>query len=121
MRKEYDNVMAVVQEYIEATFKADIETLKKVFHKEARMTGYLGDQLVISTPEPFYEDLQSRPSMYENKDPYRADIILAHVNGNMANVIFLETGFFGDGTIETHFHLVKDGEWKITSKSFTTM
>ena len=44
---EVERVREVVQRYIDATYKADIPALKSCFHKDARMTGYLGDMLLV--------------------------------------------------------------------------
>ncbi len=120
---ELEAVKEVVNRYIEGSYKADIPLLKRVFHEDARMAGYLGKDLLFGGPEPFFDNLQSRPSMYENGDPYRAEIVHIQVTQRIANVILYEKGFFGSAEFENHFHLIKDGseEWKIISKTFTTL
>lgn len=121
--KELESVKTVINKYIDGSFKADVDLLKSVFHENARMSGYLGDQLLIGGPEPFFEDLESRPSMFEKEDPYRAYITYINITGSIASVILYETGFFGNASIEDHFHLIKDkgGEWKIIAKTFITV
>lgn len=121
--EELAAVKTVVNNYIEGSYKADVALLKRLFHEDARMAGYLGETLIVGGPEPFFEDLQSRPSMHENNDAYRADIVYMNVNRGIASVILYETGFFGSTRIENHFHLIKDesGAWKIISKTFTTL
>lgn len=97
--------------------------LKKVFHPSAIMTGYMGPDLMIATPTPFIEDVGSQPAMKDSGAPYKAEITHLVVTGNIAEATVYETGFFGDGTLEDHFHLIKDteGQWKIVSKCFTTL
>ncbi len=119
---EVERVRAVVQRYIDATYQADIPALKSCFHKDARMTGYLGDMLLLGTPDPFFEDMGSAPSMESKGDPYKAEIRGLNVVGKIADAIVYETGFRGDGVLEDHFHLINDGgEWYIISKNFTTL
>lgn len=122
----YEELAAVketINKYIDGSFKANVDLLKSLFHEDARMAGYLGDRLLVGGPEPFFEDLKSRPSMYEKNEPYSAEIIYINITGAIANVILYEAGFFGEACIENHFHLIKDksGEWKIIAKTFTTV
>lgn len=115
-------VLKVVNEYIDATYKANIEDLENSFHEKARMAGYLGEELVLGSPEHFINDIKSNPSMESTNAPYKVDIKSINVMERVASVVVLERGFFGEIVIETYFHLIKiDGEWKIISKTFTTI
>lgn len=120
--KEMEAVTALVEKYFNALYRADIDTLKTIFHEKASMNGYLGEHLLIGTPDPLYQDLSSKPSMAENKNDTRYVIKHLQVTGNTADVTFMVDGFFGTACIEDHFHLIKDnGEWKIICKTFTTV
>lgn len=115
-------VKAVIQNYIDGTFHADIDKLKSVFHEKAVMNGYLGPDALLATPEGFIQDIAGSPSMASNNDPYQAEIELIRIEGSIANVVLSETGFRGNGTLVDHFHLIKEGDtWKIISKLFTTL
>ena len=46
MKHQIEVVYEVLERYMEGTYTADIPMLESVFHQEARMTGYLGDQLI---------------------------------------------------------------------------
>lgn len=119
---EISQVREVLERYIDGTYRADTETLRSVFHPQARMTGYLGDTLLLGTPEPFLQDMASAPSMQETGAPYHAEIRDLSVAGRVASAIVYETGFRGDGVLEDHFHLIFDqGKWSIISKNFTTL
>lgn len=123
MAQELEAVKKVVQNYIDGTYNADIDLLKSVFHDQAIMTGYMGNDLMIAVPAAFIEDIASHPSMKESGAPYEAEVTHLTVTGNIAEAVVAESGFFGDGKLEDHFHLLKDsdGEWKIISKCFTTL
>jgi len=115
-------VRKVMQDYIDGSFCADIEKLKSVFHEKAVMNGYLGPDLLIGGPDPFFEDIASAPSMESNNDPFQAEIESIVILGNVATVALSQTGFRGEATIVDFFHLIKtDGEWHIIAKLFTTV
>lgn len=122
MSKDVEQVREVIQRYITGTYQADVKMLAGVFHPQARMTGYLGDNLLLGTPDPFLQDMASAPSMASRGDPYHAEIRELTVTGRIATAILYETGFRGDGVLEDHFQLLlEDGKWSIISKNFTTL
>ena len=120
--KDTAAVRAVLERYVDATYRADVESLRTTFHPEAVMAGYLGDDLVVGTPEPFFADVGSHPSMLETGAPYKADIAEIHVAGRVAGARVEESGFFGTASFVNYFHLLDvDGDWKIVSKAFQTV
>jgi hypothetical protein len=115
-------VRAVMQRYVEAVYKADVATLRGLFHPAAVMSGYLGDTLLAGSPEPFLLDVGGRPSMESMGAPYKADIVDVHASSLTASLRVEETGFFGSFNFVNYFHLLKvDGEWKIVSKTFQSI
>lgn len=120
--QEIEQVREVLQRYITGTYQADVEMLSSVFHPQAHMTGYLGDTLLLGTPQPFLDDMVSQPSMASTGAPYHAEIRELNVTGRIASAIVYETGFRGDGVLEDHFQLLlENGRWSIISKNFTTL
>ena len=115
-------VRAVVERYVDATYRADIEQLRSTFHPGAAMSGYLGDDLLVGTPEPFFADMGSRPSMAETGVAFKPEITSIQVSGRAAAVTLEEDGFFGVFRFVNYFHLLKvDGEWKLISKTFASL
>lgn len=117
-------VREVVQQYIDGTYQGDSVALRNCFHQKAVMNGYLQDQLLLGSPEPFFENIEKNPSMAETDAKYEAEITHVEVAGNIASVtlkeIGLETGF-GTMAFTDYFHLIKEQDgWKILSKTFTT-
>ena len=86
------------------------------------MSGWLGDALLIGTPEPFFEDLGGKPSMESGGLPYRAEVGVIDIVGRAASVRVDETGLPGGIAFTNWFQLLKgdDESWKIVSKLFTT-
>ncbi len=115
-------VRAVLERYVDATYQADVDGLRSTFHPEALMAGYLGDELMVGSPEPFFADIGSNPSMAETGAPYKADIAAVHVAGRVASARVEESGFFGGASFVDYFQLLNvGGDWKIVSKTFQTL
>jgi hypothetical protein len=112
----------VMERYVEAVYKADVVTLRGLFHPAAVMSGYLGDTLLAGSPEPFLVDVEGRPSMESAGAPYKADILDVHASSLTASLRVEETGFFGSFSFVNYFHLLNvAGEWKIVSKTFQSV
>lgn len=118
---EMKDLMAVIERYYQGTYRADLDLLKDVFHEQAGMAGFLNGQYIMGTPEPFFDDIKAHQPMSQSGDPYHLDVKVALITGRIASVVVVESGFFGQGVIETHFHLVKEQSWKIVSKVFSSL
>ena len=111
-----------IENYIQGTYRADLDLLKSTFHPMANMGGFLGSQLIVGSPEPFFQDIGSRNSMVASEIPYQAHILSISRSGNIASAVIIEDHFFGTTSIETHFELIFDkGKWQIISKTFTEL
>lgn len=121
-KSDLEQVSTVIQQYIEGTYNADIALLKSIFHKDARMNGFLGEQLITGTPELFFQDLASKPSMKLKGDPYNAKITSLSHTDRIASAVLNESGFRGNTNFENRFELIFDEEkWQIIFKTFTTI
>ena len=117
-----NKIEEVLNRYIQGTYQADLTLLQSVFHPGARMSGFLGGELILGTPEPFFQDLGSRPSMQSEHVPYQARILSISQAGKIASAVLLEEHFFGALSMETHFELLKLEEgWQIIAKNFTEL
>lgn len=125
MRKDFletEAVRQVMEIYFDAVYRADIDTLKTLFHEKAAMYGYLGPNMLAGTPQPFLDDIGGKPSMLVQGIDCRCVIRHLTVTGRIASVTLLVDGFYGVACVEDQFHLLKDGdEWKIVCKTFTTV
>ena len=119
---DVEQIKNLLDNYFEAVKHADIESLKTIFWEEAAMYGYLGDACLSGTPEPFFQDLASKPSMAEQGTDCRYVITSIHVTGKIATASIAVDNFFGAAYVEDYFHLVKsDDSWRIVCKTFTTI
>lgn len=119
---EMKAVKEVIERYISASYTADVDALKSVFHEKAVMNGYLGPDCVLADPSAYVADIAGAPSMESAGDSYDAQIESIYVEGNVASVVVSETGFRGEGVLVDVFQLIKvEDEWKVISKLFTTL
>lgn len=122
MNDNYEQVLTVLNNYMKGTYMSNVPLLRSLFHKDAHMTGYLGDDLLIGIPEPFFTDMAQGQSMKVMGCPYKGQVVSLSVNDRIASAVVREDGFRGSVTLENHFQLLhEDGKWLIISKNFTTL
>lgn len=108
-------VSEVVERYVRGTRERDPALLKEVFHASAVMSGYLGPNLLLGSPDPFYAHLEANP---HPDDRYVATITQVSVTGRTAIVRLVEDHLYGLSFVND-FHLLSvDGRWSITAKLF---
>ena len=113
---------SVISISINARWRSVNETIRELFHPGAFMSGYLGGDLLVGTPEPFLADIGGRPSMAATSAPYQAVISRVETCGRVAVATVTESGFFGSVDFVNYFTLLEiEGEWKIVSKTFASL
>ena len=51
------DVREATARYVDATYRGDVGALRACFHESAVMSGYLGEELLTGSPEPFFNDI----------------------------------------------------------------
>ena len=111
-------VRATLQLYLDGAREGDVERVRRSFHPQARMSGYLQVQLLVGGPEPFYEAVMNAPPPAKTGEPYKAEITQLAVADRVASATLIESSYLGMH-FTTFFHLLKiDGAWQIVSKTF---
>ncbi len=105
----------VVNAYAAGTAARDTSLLKKLFHEDAVMTGYLGPDFLNGSPAPFYGALEAN----EVGNDYASETTSLIVTDRIASAVTEEKNLLGLN-FTNHFHLAQlsDGTWRITSKLF---
>ena len=108
-------VRSVIDRYTEGTRLRDLNMLKSVFHDAAMMSGWLGPNMLVGSPAPFFEFVEKN----EVAPDYTSQTTEVWVDGNIATVETREQNLFGMPFVN-RFQLVKqgDGTWTITAKLF---
>lgn len=120
--RDYEVIEKLIYLYFDAVCGADVSALKTLFHDDASMFGDLGGMILAGSPEPFFEDIASKPSMRKQGIDCRATLSHLEVTGRVATATLCVDNFYGEMSVKDHFHLLKDGsDWHIVCKTFTTV
>ena len=106
-----DLIRETIGHYSEGMRTADVETLRKAFHQQAILCGYLGDDMIAAPIQGLYDWVESTgaPTAYE------CAILGIECTNRVAAATVRETDMHGDAI--DYFHLLKVGErWWIVSK-----
>jgi hypothetical protein len=107
-------IRAVIAHYAEGMRTHSVDSLKRAFHEQAILCGYLGDQLIAAPIAELYAFVSSNPAPAAAGDPYACDILSIDVTGRVAAASVRE--LYHDTAID-YFHLLKVGDtWSIVSK-----
>lgn len=111
-------IIALVEAYTNATFNADTEAMRAIFHPKATMNGFLNGEQLVGDPEPFLQQLAAMPSLESSSAPYQAQLEYIDICGRTASVTLTEEGF-GPMSFCNYLQLIKEGEqWLIINKTF---
>ncbi|MBV6658839.1 MAG: nuclear transport factor 2 family protein [Devosiaceae bacterium] len=106
---------AVIDAYGALTKARDVDGLRALFHPNAVMSGWLGPNMLVGSPDPFFDYVANNAVA----DSYTAQTTASEVKDGIAMIRIEEENLFGMDFIN-HFHLVRDeaGNWQITAKLF---
>lgn len=110
-----DAVAAVLAAYTQGTRSRDTAAIRRIFHPNAVMVGYLGPNLTDGGIDPFLAALEGNAVGPD----YASAITSIQVTGATASATVVEDNLFGLSFVN-HFHLIRQssGAWVITSKLF---
>ena len=113
-----EEVLKIVEDYINSAFESDGITTRKIFDDDAKVTGHINGKLIRQTKEDWAKFVEKNiPSPKEQGKVKSYDILmidageetaLVKVKSEYINIIFLDTLSF----------LKIDDEWKIYNKVF---
>lgn len=112
---EETGVLEAIECYTEGMRTGSVEILKKGFHQQAILCGYLGDEMIAAPIEGLYDWVSSNPAPAATGEVFGCSILSIEATGRVAAVTVRETSHEGD--VIDYFHLLKDGDrWWIVSK-----
>jgi hypothetical protein len=112
----YDDIVHIVQLYIDGAAKGDANMLREAFHLDARMFGQAGSMGLDMPISSMIEQLVAHPA---DTGSYKARVISVNHVGDAAVAVLAEDGFWGTASFVDFFSLTRtDGRWKIVNKTF---
>jgi Putative lumazine-binding len=113
---DYEDILRVLQTYIDGSSKGDVGQLEKVFHEDCRMYGSAGG---ARYDVPIAEFMKMAAEMPADTGSYDGKITSVTKVGDAAVAIVAEEGCWGSVTFVDFFSLVRIGEvWKVVNKCF---
>ena len=111
LSKDENAIREVIEQYAEGMRTANVENLKRAFHEQSILCGYLGDDSMAAPIEGLYDWVASNPA----PENYSCSIVKVEITNRVATASVRETDMHGD--VIDHFHLLKvDDRWWIVSK-----
>ena len=112
---EERGIREAIEHYAEGMRTGNIDTLKKAFHEQAILCGYLGDELIAAPIVALYDWVGGNPAPAASGGPFNCEVLEMKITNRVATAAVRETD--QHGSVIDHFHLLKVNErWWIVSK-----
>ena len=111
-------IKATIETYFDCMYESSAEKAHMAFHADAKVVGYLEDELHVMSVTEFANFVASQqPSPRDNGDPIRLDILSIDIAGKTA-VAKVRDDYLGMTFLDTLSLLKVDREWTIYNKLF---
>jgi len=115
---DQEQIEAVVRLYIESMDESNPDKVKKAFHENAKVVGFLhGDLLQLSVNDFAGFVASQQPSPKEKGEDVEFEILTCEIEGTTA-LVKIRDKYLGITFLDTVSFLKADGEWKIYNKLF---
>jgi hypothetical protein len=115
---DQEQIETVVRLYIESMNESNPDKVKKAFHENAKVVGFLhGDLLQLSVNDFAGFVASQQPSPKEKGEDAVFEILNCEIEGTTA-LVKIRDEYLGITFLDTLSFLKADGEWKIYNKLF---
>ena len=115
---DQEQIETVVRLYIESMNESNPDKVKKAFHENAKVVGFLhGDLLQLSVYDFAGFVASQQPSPKEKGEDVVFEILTCEIEGTTA-LVKIRDEYLGITFLDTLSFLKADGEWKIYNKLF---
>jgi hypothetical protein len=112
---EERGIREAIAHYADGMRTGNVETLKRAFHEQAILCGYLGDELIAAPIAALYDWVGANPAPAATGELFDCEVLEIEVTNRVAAATVRETDHHG--TVIDHFHVLKVSErWWIISK-----
>ena len=110
-------IESVIQTYVDCLNESDSSKVKKAFHPNAKITGYLPDGLHEMNAENFGAFVAAQSPPKGTSDPVTLEVVSLEIAGKTA-VAQVRDKYLGMTFLDTLSFLEVDGNWTIYNKLF---
>ena len=118
MNKEKEKIEQTIQTYYNSMYFSDGSLVRKIFHQDAKITGYLNKKLLRQSVEDFASFVENqKPSPKEKEDKIILEILSLDI-GKTTAVAKVRDNYIGMIFIDTLSLIKVENNWKIYNKLF---
>ena len=118
MSEDKDKISEAVQLYFDSMYESSEEKVRQVFHKDAKITGYLQGNLSEQSVDGLAKFVASQtPSPAEKEEEKLLEILSIDIAGSTA-VAIVRDGYIGMVFKDTLSFLKIDDDWIIYNKLY---
>lgn len=111
----------LLQMYVEGCKTLDVRLLRNCFHATAVMNGFMGRQLYLGQPDPFFDDVTDLQLRAIDNSRSTYEIKSVQKFGNIASAVVITEYFASQHNFIDLMHMIFEADrWWIISKTFTT-
>ena len=110
-------IEAVIQVYFDSMYESDPKKVHEAFHVDAKITGYMGDQLAQMSVSEFADFVAAQPSAKDSGLPAYLETIGLVLAGNTA-LAQVRDDYLGSRFFDALSFLKVDDQWLIYNKLF---
>tara|TARA_B100001559_G_scaffold284887_1_gene260475 strand:- start:171 stop:545 length:375 start_codon:yes stop_codon:yes gene_type:complete len=118
MNKEKKKIEHTIQTYYDSMYFSDGSLVRKIFHQDAKITGYLNNKLLRQSVEDFASFVEhQKPSPKEKEDKIILEILSLDI-GKTTAVAKVRDNYIGMIFIATLSLIKIENNWQIYNKLF---
>ena len=118
MNTEKKKIEQTVKTYYDSMYFSDGDLVRKVFHQDAKITGYLSNKLLRQSVEDFASFVENqKPSPKEKEDEIILEILSLDI-GKTTAVAKVRDNYIGMIFIDTLSLIKIENNWQIYNKLF---
>ena len=118
MNKEKEKIQQTIQTYYNSMYFSDGSLVRKIFHQDAKITGYLNKKLLRQSVEDFASFVENqKPSPKEKEDKIILQILSLDI-GKTTAVAKVRDNYIGMIFIDTLSLIKVENNWQIYNKLF---
>ena len=112
-----EQIRATIQTYFDCMYESSAQKTHAAFHENAKITGYMGNDLAQMSVTEFADFVAAQPSAKDAGEAPFLDVLSMEIAGQTA-VVRLRDDYLGSRFLDTLSLLKENDEWCIYNKLF---
>ena len=118
MTNDYENILDLLNKYLDILYHGDTGTIDQVFFPEATVSSVTNNKIVSIDMAGFYERVASRKSPESQREKREDKILMIDISSPTTAIAKVECMILGNQYTDYLSLLKVQGKWSIISKVF---